>query len=84
MLNQAELNFYGLNLNNIIAKENRGCIGVKLRYDANNKLYVVTRRTPRTLWEDRYTELNVAKKRYYEFLYSTNEQLNNKLLRVQK
>lgn len=37
MLNQAELNFYGLNLNNIIAKENRGCIGVKLRYDANKQ-----------------------------------------------
>ena len=82
MLNQAELNFYGFNLNNIIAKKSRGRIEVKLCYDAKSKLYVVTRRTPRTLWEDRYTELNAAKKRYYDFLYSTNEQLNNKLLRA--
>lgn len=84
MLNQAEINFYGFNLNNIIAKESRGRTEVKLRYDAKHKLYVVTRRTPRTLWEDRYTELNAAKKRYYDFLYSTNEQLNNKLLRAKK
>lgn len=79
MLNQAELNFYGFNLNNIIARESRGRVEVKLHYDGNNKLYIVTRRTPRTLWEDRYTELKTAKKRYYEFLCSTNKQLNNQL-----
>jgi hypothetical protein len=80
MLNQSELNFYGFNPNNIITRANKGHIKVTLRYDANNNLYVVTRRTPRTLWQDRYTELKAAKKRYYDFLYLTNEQLNNKLL----
>lgn len=82
MLNQAELNFYGFNPNNIIARKNKGRINVVLRYDANNKLYVVTRRTPRTLWQDRYNDLTKAKERYYEFLYLTNKQLNNKLLEV--
>jgi hypothetical protein len=77
VLSQAELNFYGFNLNNIIARENRGRIKVILRYDANNKLYVVTRRTPKTLWEDRYIDITAAKNRYYEFLYTTNKQLNN-------
>lgn len=77
MLNQAEINFYGFNLNNIIARENRGRIKVILHYDANNKLYVVTRRTPKTLLEDRYIDITAAKNRYYEFLYTTNKQLNN-------
>lgn len=78
MLNQAELNFYGFNRNNIIHRENRGRISVSIRYDGENRCYVVTRQTPRTLWRDRYKDLSEAKRRYLEFLYHTNEWLENK------
>lgn len=79
MLNQTELNFYGFNPNNIIQRENRGKISVSLCYDANNYLFVVTRRTPKTCWQDRYTSLERAKERYNEFLYSTNTELERKV-----
>lgn len=75
MLNQSELNFYGFNPNNIIARANRGHIKVTLCYDANNELFVATRKTPRTMWQDRYADLSAAKKRYYDYLYRTNAQL---------
>lgn len=75
MLNQAELNFYGFNHNNIVARAQRGRIKVSLCYDPNNRLFVVTRKTPRTMWRDRYTDLKKAKSRYLDFLYRTNEQL---------
>lgn len=74
-LSQAEMNFYGYNPNNIICRKSRGKISVVLRYDAKNKLYVVTRRTPKTIWQDRYTGLLEAKERYKVFLYYTNKQL---------
>ena len=77
MLNQSELNFYGFNPRNIIKRENRGKIAVSLCYDAHSRLFVVTRKTPRTMWQDRYTDLEKAKQRYIDFLYSTNEQLEN-------
>lgn len=77
MLNQSELNFYGFNPKNIIKRENRGKIAVSLCYDAHNRLFVVTRKTPRTMWQDRYADLEKAKQRYIDFLYSTNEQLEN-------
>lgn len=75
MLNQSELNFYGFNPNNVIARANRGHIKATLCYDASNRLFVVTRKTPRTMWQDRYTDLPTAKKRYYEYLYRTNASL---------
>lgn len=75
MLNQSELNFYGFNPNNIIARANRGHIKVTLCYDANNKLFVVTRKTPRTIWQDRYIDLTAAKKRYLDYIYRTSAQL---------
>lgn len=77
MLTQAELNFCGHNPNNIIQRGRRGKISVVLRYDSQNKIFVVTRRTPKTLWQDRYTGLLEAKERYTLFLYSTNEELEN-------
>lgn len=80
MLNQAELNFYGYNPNNIIKRATRGRINVILRYDAKNNSYVVTRRTKCTLWEDRYKKYNNADNRFYEFLYMTHEQLTNKII----
>ena len=79
MLNQAELNFYGFNPNNIIQRENRGRISVSLCYDGSHKLFVVTRRTPKTNRQDRYTSLERAKERYNEFLYSTNAELERKV-----
>jgi hypothetical protein len=81
MLNQAELNFYGFNPNNIIARTQRGHIKVTLFYDADNKFFVITRRTPRTLWRERYTDLNEAKSRYLDFIYRTNEQLEKMLIK---
>ena len=75
MLNQAELNFYGFNPDNIITRSQRGHIKVTLCYDSNNRCFVVTRKTPRTMWQDRYTDLKKAKSRYLDFLYRTNEQL---------
>lgn len=75
MLNQAELNFYGFNPNNIIQRANRGKIAVTLCYDGNHRLFVVTRKTPKTMWQDRYDDFNEAKRRYYEYLYKTNAQL---------
>lgn len=79
MLNQAELNFYGFNPNNIISRAQRGHIKVTLCYDANNRLFVVTRKTPRTMWQDRYKDLKKAKSRYLDFLYCTNKQLIEKI-----
>ena len=79
MLNQAELNFYGFNPNNVIQRENRGRISVSLCYDGNHKLFVVTRKTPKTTWQDRYPELERAKDRYNEFLCSTNAELERKV-----
>ena len=79
MLNQCELNFYGWNRKNIIKRENRGHISCEIRYDKNIRLFVVTRRTPKTLWQDRYKDYNNAYSRYLEFLYSTGEQLENEL-----
>lgn len=79
-LSQAELNFYGFNPNNIIQRENRGKISVSLCYDPNHRLFVVTRKTPKTTWQDRYTDLKKAKERYAAFLYSTNKQLENALI----
>lgn len=81
MLNQAELNFYGFNPDNIIARAQRGHIKATLCYDANNKIFVVTRKTPRKMWQDRYTDLEKAKSRYLEFLYRTNSQLEEKARR---
>lgn len=75
MLNQAELNFYGFNPNNIMARAQRGHIKVTLCYDPNNKYFVVTRKTPRTMWQDRYADLSKAKSRYLDYLYRTNKQL---------
>ena len=75
MLNQAELNFYGFNPKNIMRRENRGKIAVSLCYDPNNKQFVVTRKTPKTTWQDRYSDLNQAKRRFDEYLYNTNDAL---------
>ena len=58
----------------------RGKITVNMFYDENNKFYVVTRTTPKTLWQDRYKDFASAIRRYNVFLNSTNEQLNNRLL----
>ena len=77
MLTQAEINFYGYNQNNIILRAKRGKITVVLRYDTENRLFVVTRRTPKTLWQDRYNGLLEARERFYLFLYSTNTDLEN-------
>lgn len=79
MLNQGEINFYGFNPNNIIQRANRGHISASLCYDSNHRLFVVTRKTPRTMWQDRYNDLSKAKKRYNEYLYLTNKQLENKV-----
>lgn len=81
MLNQAELNFYGFNPNNIIKQEKRGHIHVSLCYDGNNRLFVVTRKTPRTMWQDRYKDLEQAKRRYNEYLYCTNSQLEKMIIK---
>lgn len=80
MLNQAELSCYGFNPHNIIQRENRGYIKVSLHYDAKNKLYVVTRKTTKTIWQDRYKDLEKAKTRYNEYLYSSNAQLEARLV----
>lgn len=80
MLTQGELNFYGFNPNNIIRRENRGRVSVVLKYDAANKFFVVTRRTSNTFLEDRYRNLEDAKKRYSEFLYFSNKKLEEKLV----
>ena len=77
MLTQAELNFYGYNPNNIIQRARRGHITVILKYDSENRFFVVTRKTPKTIWIDRYSGLLEAKERFLMFLYSTNEQLEN-------
>ena len=82
MLNQTELNFYGFNPNNIIQRENRGKIAVSLCYDANQAkgyCFVVTRKTPKTCWQDRYSDLEKAKERFYEFLFSSNKKLEEKV-----
>lgn len=80
MLTQAELNFYGYNQKNIIKRQTRGKITALIKYDSAHKYFVVTRRTPKTLWEDRYKNIEDAKKRFYEFVYMTNSQLENKLV----
>jgi hypothetical protein len=79
MLTQGEYNFYGFNPNNIIKRANRGRVSVVLRYDANNRYFVVTRRTPRTFWEDRYKTLDDARKRYFNFLYRTSAKLEKNI-----
>lgn len=79
MLSQAELNFYGFNKNNILARAEKGHIKVKLFFDPDYKLYVVERKTPRTLWRDRFSDIEKAKKRYLLFLYCTNAQLERML-----
>lgn len=80
MLNQAEMNFYGFNPSNIIMRQSRGKISVSLRYDPNSRLFVVTRRTPATICQDRYSSLPAAKERFNEFLYYTNKQLEELVL----
>lgn len=60
--------------------KNKRKIIVILRYDFKNKFYVVSRKTPKTYWEDRYRNINEAKRRYTEFLCLKNKQLENKLL----
>ena len=79
MLNQAELNFYGYNNKNIIQRARRGKITAVIRWDNENKFFIVTRATPRTKWEDRYKSIEDAKRRFYEFLYMTSAQLENKV-----
>lgn len=80
MLTQGEMNFYGFNPNNIICRENRGRVSVVLKYDAANKFFVVTRRTLNAFWEDRYRNLENAKKRYLEFLHFSNKKLEEMLV----
>ena len=81
MLNQAELNFTALTPNNIIQRATRGKITVTLCYDPNNRFFVVTRKTPRTMWQDRYNDLAEAKRRYNEFLCNTSKQLERMITR---
>lgn len=79
MLSQGEINFYGFNPKNIMQGENRGHVSVSLCFDENHNLFVVTRKTKRTCWQDRYKDLQKAKNRYYDFLSLTNKQLENKV-----
>ena len=80
MLTQAELNFYGFNPDNIIKRANRGHIAVTLCYDSN-RCFVVTRKTPRTMWQDRYDDLDKARRRFLDYLYKTNKQLEEMIRR---
>ena len=51
-------------------------------YDANQTkgyCFVVTRKTPKTCWQDRYSDLEKAKERFYEFLFSSNKKLEEKV-----
>ena len=75
MLNQSELNFYGFNPKNIIRRAARGRVYVVARYDAENKFFVITRRTPRTTLEDRTRSFEEALSLFYKFLYKTKKQL---------
>lgn len=79
MLNQAELNFYGYNNKNIIQRARRGKITAIIKWDNENKFFIVTRTTPRTKWENRYKTIEDAKRCFYEFLYMTSAQLENKI-----
>lgn len=76
MLNQAEINFYGFNQNNIIMRQSRGRVNVVICYDSKTRLYVVTRRTPAKIWQDRYSSFLEAKERFKVFLYYTSKQIN--------
>ncbi len=77
--NQRELNFYGFNPNNIIQRDRKGWVTCTMKYDGENKLYVVRRETKRSVWEDRYKEYDKALKRYYDFLSKTNKELEKML-----
>ena len=57
-----------------------GKITVTMELDKNNNLYVVTRKTPKTLWQDRYNDFTRALKRYREYLYLSNKELEKRLL----
>ncbi len=74
-MDQAELNFYGYNPNNIIARQRRGKIAVCIKYDGENRFFVVTRTTPKTKWVDRYKTVEEARRRFWEYMSKTNKQL---------
>ena len=75
MLNQAELNFYGYNPQNIIQRSARGRVSCVCRYDGESKQYIVTRRTPRTVWNERTQDRQTAINIFYNFLYHTKDEL---------
>ncbi len=81
MLEQYEIDFYGYNPYNVIRRAQRGKISVVLRYHSFANRFSVTRRTKNTFWRDYFSfdELEKAKELFYIYLYSTNEQLENKL-----
>lgn len=86
-MTQAELNFYGYNDKNIFFRERRGKISVQIYYNGNNRNFVVERKTPKTIWTDRYSDregaqnaYNKAYRRALEFLYKSNKELEEKII----
>ena len=79
MLNQAELNFYGHNKNHIIRRGNRGRVSCVCTYDTERKQYTITRKTPRTTWTERTADEHKAKNIFYNLLYGTMAELENRV-----
>lgn len=79
MLNQAEINFYIGNKQNILKRDTRGKIHCIMKYDTKNKLYIIERKTPRTTWTERTDNYDKAYNIYYNFLYNSMETLENRI-----
>lgn len=77
MMNQAELNFYGYNPQNIIQRGTRGRVSCVCRYDGLTKQYIITRKTPRTTWTERTADRQKAINIYFDFIYEPIENLEN-------
>ena len=79
MLNQAEINFYIGNKQNILKRDTHGKIHCIMKYDTKNKLYIIERKTPRTTWTERTDNYDKAYNIYYNFLYNSMETLESRI-----
>lgn len=50
-------------------------------FDMRTQKYIVSRLTPKTKWIERYTDYKKAVETFYKFLYLSNKQLEDTMIR---